>query len=211
MKKAKKNHSGISLIEMLVAISIFTIGILGFTLLFSKSWQSNSYILEMGQSSFTVSQGLDKMVAYLRKVRQADDGSYPIKSADDNDLVVYSDYDSDGITERLHFYFNNGKIMMGATKPNGGTPNSYPADDQSNVTLAEHIVNNAGTPVFYYYNQNYPGDVANNPLNTPAAISEVRLIKVLLEININPNRAPDNINMESFAEMRNLNDYDRVQ
>ena len=199
------------MIEALIAILIFWIGIQGFTLLFVKSWQSNSYVFEMGQSSFKVSQGLNTMVGYIRKTRQADDGSYPIKSANDNDLVLYSDYDKDGITERLHFYLNGNQIIMGITDPTNGTPKSYPAGDQQTQIITDYIVNGTSVPIFYYYNQDYPGDTANNPVDTPANVADVRLIKILLKININPNRAPDNISMESFVELRNLNDYDQVK
>ena len=64
--------------------------------------------------------------------------------------------------------------------------------------------------MFYYYNKSYPGDTAGNPVPVPADVSQIRLVKIFLRININPNRAPDNIQQESFVELRNLNDYDRI-
>ena len=80
----KKIKKGMTLIEALIAISIFTIGIAGFSLLFIKAWQSNSYTFEMGRSSLALSQGVNEIVGYLRKARQGDDGSYPVKSAASN-------------------------------------------------------------------------------------------------------------------------------
>ncbi len=200
-----------TLIEMLIAITIFTIGIGGFSLLFVKSWQGNSYVYEMGQSSVAASQGVNGVVSYLRKARQGDDGAYPIKSAANNDLVVFSDYDKDGVTERLHFYKNANQLIMGWRKPSGGLPKTYATGDQENKIIADRVVNDAGTPIFYYYNQDYPADQVNNPVATPANNAEVRLIKILLKVNIDPNRAPDNIEISSFVELRNLNDYDRMQ
>ena len=64
--------------------------------------------------------------------------------------------------------------------------------------------------MFSYYNKDYPADTENNPVSTPADVSEIRLIKIFLKINIDPNRAPDNIQQETFVELRNLNDYDRI-
>lgn len=200
-----------TLIEALIAIAIFSIGIGGFSLLFVRSWQGNSYVFEMGQSSMAASQGVNETVGYLRKARQGDDGSYPIKSATDNDLVVFSDYDKDGITERLHFYKNGNQLVMGWRKPTGTLPKTYPAGDQGTKVISERVVNDAGTPIFYYYNKDYPGDQTNNPVATPANSSDVRLIKVLLKVNVDPNKAPDNIEISSFVELRNLNDYDRVK
>lgn len=203
----KKIKSGMTLIEALIAIAIFTIGIGGFSLLFVKSWQSNSYVFEMGQSSMAASQGVNEIVGYLREVRQGDDGSYPIKSATDNDLVVFSDHDKDGITERLHFYKNANQLVMGWRKPSGGLPITYAAGDQGTSVIADRVVNNAGTPIFYYYNKDYPGDQSNNPIPIPVNVANVRLVKILLKININPNQAPDNIETSSFVELRNLNDF----
>jgi prepilin-type N-terminal cleavage/methylation domain-containing protein len=205
-----KFKKGLTLVEMMVAIAIFAIGMGGFTLLFSRTWQINHYTLEMGQASMAASQGVSKMVNYIRGTRQADNGAYPIKSADDNDLVVYSDYDKDTITERLHFYKSGQNILMGATNPTSSMPRTYPAGDQQTIAIANYIINDSDTPIFYYYNKDYPGDAVNNPLSTPASISDIRLVRIYLKINITPNRAPDNIEMQSFVELRNLNDYDRL-
>jgi prepilin-type N-terminal cleavage/methylation domain-containing protein len=210
-KKSQKNKSrlrGMTLVEMMVAIAILTIGMGGFTLLFSKAWTINSFTLEMGQASMIVSQGINKMGGYIRGARQGDDGAYPIKSVSDNDLVIYSDYDKDGITERLHFYKSGQTILMGIRDPSGTMPKTYASGDQQTILIANYIVNDASAPIFRYYNKNYPGDTSNNPLVVPISVSDVRLMKIFLKININPNRAPDNIETQSFVEIRNLNDYD---
>jgi prepilin-type N-terminal cleavage/methylation domain-containing protein len=202
----KRKLKGLTIIEMLVAIAILAIGMQGFTMLFLRTWTLNSYALEMGQSSMAVSQGVGKIENYIRGARQGDDGSYPIASANDNDLVVFSDFDKDGVTERLHFYKNGQSVIMGLRDPSGTIPRTYAAGDQQTITIASHIVNDASTPIFYYYNENYPGDTVNNPMTVPVTISNVRLMKIFLKINIDPNRAPDNVEMQTFVEMRNLSD-----
>jgi len=205
-----KNKQGLTLVETLIAITIFTIGVEGFTLLFLHTWKSNSYTFEMGQSSMAVSQGVNKMVGYIRGTRQADNGAYPIKSANDNDLVLYSDYDKDNITERLHFYKSGQNILMGATEPTSAMPRTYPEEDEETFTIVSSIVNTSTEPIFYYYDKDYAGDSADSPITTPAPVSEIRLVKIHLKINIDPNNAPDNIELQTFVEMRNLNDYDRI-
>ena len=117
MRKINKKYLGLTLIDVIISISIFTICIAGFSYLMVKSWQRNSYILGMGQASIAASQGVTKTVKYLREARQADNGSYLISSANDNDLVLYSDYDGDSITERLHFYKNDSQLLMGIADP----------------------------------------------------------------------------------------------
>ena len=208
-KNQRKNYPGMSLVEMLIAIGIFTIGILGFTQLFVRSWRQNAYTIEMVQTAMATSQGVNKMVQYLREVRQGDNGSYPVISANDNDLVVFGDYDKDDITERLHFYRNGGDIIMGIRKPTTGLPKTYATGDAETKIIVSNIVNNAETPIFAYYNSSYPEDSVNNPIDTPAMVPNVRLIRIDLHMNIDPNRAPDNIQIQSFVEIRNLNDHDR--
>ena len=210
-KKPIKNKRGMTLVEVMIAITIMLIGMEGFSLLLIKTWQNNSYTLEMGQSSMAVSQGVNKMVNHIRGVRQSDSGSYPVVSAANNDFVVYGDYDKDDVTERLHFYKSDQNILMGVTSPTAAMPKTYPSGDQETITIASKIVNTDSEPIFYYYNKDYPGDVAHNPMTTPASVADIRLIKIHLKINIDPNRAPDNIELQSFVEMRNLNDYDRIR
>lgn len=196
-----------TLVEVLVAIAIMLIAMEGFTLLFLKSWDTNKFILEEGMASAAASRATSKIVSQLRSTRQADNGDYPIESADDFDFKVYTDIDKDGVTERVHYFLDQAtdQLKVGVTNPVAGTPVSYPAADDTVSILANYVVNESTDPVFYYYNQNYPGDTVNNPIATPAAIDQIRLVRVHLYVNINPVHAPDNINIESFADLRNLN------
>jgi Tfp pilus assembly protein PilV len=209
LSKRKSLYSGITLLETLVAIAIFAIGVEGFTILFSRSWKQNSYTIEMGQTAMATSQGVNRMVRYVREVRQGENGAYPVQSADDNDLVVFCDYNRDGIAERLHFYLSNGTLYMGIREPSAGFPKTYASGDGTIETIASHIVNTAAMPLFAYYDADYPEDSVNNPVATPATAPDVRLVKISIHMNIDPNRPPDNVQIESFAEMRNLNDHDR--
>lgn len=209
-KKVSKKYSGMTFVEMIMAIAIFTIGMEGFTLLFARTWKINSYTLEMGQSTMAVSQGLNKMVDYIRRARQGDDGAFPVKLADDDELTFFCDYDKDGITERIHLYKNNTNIRMGVTNPTATLPKTYPAGDQEDYLIVSDIVNNISTPIFYYFNKDYPADTTNNPLTTPAHLIDVKMAKVYLEINIDPGRGPENVKIQSFVALRNLNEYDHL-
>jgi prepilin-type N-terminal cleavage/methylation domain-containing protein len=199
-------RQGLTLIETLMAIAIFAVGIQGFAVLFMRAWQINSYTMEMGQSALAVSRGVNTIVDYLRSARQADNGAYPIQSASNNDIVFYSDYDHDGITERLHIYKSGQNILMGVTNPTTAMPKTYPTADQEVITIATRIVNTTSQPIFFYYDKNYAGASNQTSLAMPVSVSLIRLMKIHLKINIDPNRAPDNIESQTFVEMRNLND-----
>lgn len=197
---------GMSLVEMIVAIGIFSMGMLGFTLLFVNSWSQNKYTIEMGQTAMAVSQGVNEMARYIRETRQADNGSYPVVSANDNDVVFYGDYDRDGVTERIHIYKSGTDIILGIREPSGGFPVTYASGDGTTRVIAQRIVNTGSQPIFYYYGSDYP--VNNVPLN-PATVPNIRLVQIDLYMNIDPNHAPDNVSIQTFTEMRNLNDHDR--
>ena len=139
-KKNNQHWRGFTLIETLVAIAIFLIGIQATVLLFSKTIKSKAYSMEMGRSSFIIARSMGDLTQYLRRARQSDAGSYPIVSADDNDLVIYSDYNKDNITERLHIYFSNGNIYMGVRTPGSSFPVTYAQGDESVKILASNII-----------------------------------------------------------------------
>jgi hypothetical protein len=201
---------GLTLVEMIVAIFILSAGMLGFSLLFSTTWKSNKFILETGVTSIRVNRASSEIINNLRKVRQADNGDYPIESGDDFDIQAYLDIDNDGVTERVHYWLDDAgdRLMRGIREPSAAQPPTYAAGDGTTSVIAEYIVNDATQPLFYYYNENYPGDTVNNPLATPASIGDVRLVRVFIRMNIDPIKAPNNINIESFVDLRNLESYD---
>lgn len=200
-------HKAFSMVETIVAIAIFILGTFATTMVFSKIMQNKAYTLEMGKSAFVVSRSIGDVTQYLRRARQSDAGSYPLVSAANNDLVFYSDYDKDGTTEKVHVYFSASKVYLGISKPNNTFPVTYPAGDTTVKVIADHIVNTASDYMFTYYDKNYPADAA---LAVPIDVSQVRLVRIFLKINIDPNKAPDNIQQETFVEIRNLNDYDTI-
>jgi len=197
-------------VETLIAITLFLLATQAVTLIFSKTIKNKAYTLEMGRSSLILSRSMGDLTQYIRRARQSDGGAYPIVSADDNDLIIYSDYDRDGKTERLHIYLADKKIYLGVRDPSTSFPVSYGSGDGETFQLADHIINSSTDPMFSYYNGDYPQDTVNNPVPAPADVSEIRLVRMFLKINIDENRAPDNIQQETFVEIRNLNDYDRI-
>ncbi|MEI6650684.1 MAG: prepilin-type N-terminal cleavage/methylation domain-containing protein [Candidatus Moraniibacteriota bacterium] len=201
----RKLIAGMTLVELIVSIFIMTVGMAGFSMLFLRSWNMNRFILETGVASAAASRGVDKLVSDLRKIRQGDDGSYPMVLGNGLELTAFLDIDNDGTTERIHYFLQNGSLKRGVAKPDTThQPVSYPSGETV-TTIANFVVNTVDKPIFYYYNDNYPGDTVNNPLHTPVAVQDVRLVKVRLIVNINPNRAPEETTIESFAEFRNLN------
>jgi prepilin-type N-terminal cleavage/methylation domain-containing protein len=205
-EKILSSQKGLSLVEMLVVTVIFSLILIGALMLIKYIYKNYGFAMEQGLSLNEVQKGLKVLTDDIRGGRQADSGAYTIVSADKFDFVFYADIDKDNITERIHYYLQDNSIKKGVTSP-AGTPASYPSEDQSTVTLVTHIINSDDQPLFYFYDTNYPTDQTNNPLAVPVSdINKIRLVKIDMFYNLDPFRAPDNIRLESFVEMRNLKD-----
>ncbi len=195
----------------MVAISVALIAMEGFTFLFIKTWDTNKFVLEEGLASAAASRATNRILIQLRGIQQSENGSYPIVSADDFDLTLYADTDDDGDVDRVHYFLDqvDDQLKVGVTAPDTSVqPPTYPVGDQAVTVMTSYVVNESDNPIFFYYNDDYPGDTTNNPLTTPANVGNIQLIKVHLFVNINPVHAPDNINIESFVDLRNLHSYE---
>lgn len=205
------NLRGMTLVELMVAIGVVLISMEGFTYLFVTTWDTNKFIIEEGMASTAASRATNQIVIQLRGIQQSQNGSYPIVIADDFDLTLYADIDDDGVVERVHYFLDqpNDQLKVGITIPDTSVqPATYPAGDATVTVMANYVVNESDNPIFSYYNDDYPGDTTNNPLSTPANVATIQLIKIHLFVNINPVHAPDNINIESFVDLRNLHNYE---
>ncbi len=206
MKKNLLSQKGLTLVEMLIAIVIFILMISGSLLIIRYIYYNYGFQMEQGLSLNEAQKGVRTVVENIRVTKQADSGAYAIESADDFDFVFFANIDDDSVTERVHYYLQSGAIKRGVAKPTG-LPPAYPVEDDTTTTVADHIVNTAEQPLFYFYDANYPADEVNNPISTPVSdVSQIRLVKIDMFYNLDPNRAPDNIRLESFVEMRNLKD-----
>ena len=208
--RIKRSFKAMTLIETLVAIAVMMIAMQGFTYLFTKVWATNGFILEAGMASAAASRATNQIVIQLRGVKQADNGDYPIEAADDFSLTIYADADDDGVTEKVRYFLDqpNDQMKIGITEPDTSVqPPTYTGTETVTV-MTNYVVNESDDPVFYYYNDDYPGDTTTNPLATPASIASIQLVRVHLLVNIDPINAPNNINIESFVDLRNLHNYE---
>ncbi len=200
-----------TLVELLLAIAVVSIVMQGFTYLFIKTWDTNKFILEMGMASAMAQRANNKLIIDLRGIQQSDHGAFPIAEATNMSLTIYSDIEDDGVVERVHYYLDEAsdELRVGITNPDTSTqPSAYPGGDQETRVLARYVVNASNDPVFYYYNDDYPGDTTNNPLTLPTSLSNIQLVRIRLFINIDPIKAPNNIYVESFVDLRNLHYYE---
>ncbi|MBU1045673.1 prepilin-type N-terminal cleavage/methylation domain-containing protein [Patescibacteria group bacterium] len=93
------------------------------------------------------------------------------------------------------------EFKRGVIEPIGDIP-QYPIDTEKITILSHYIQNQIGSPqksVFKYYNQD--GQEIIDPIER---INNAKVIKIMLIVNVEPSRAPDDYYLESKVQLRNL-------
>lgn len=195
-------EKGFTLVEILIALVIT--GMMGAALLGLQFIISQNQIVAW-QSYISVDEAnvnVTNLVREIRTAKEGDNGAYPFASANNQEIIFYSDYDFDGVTERIRYFLNGTQFSKGVIEPTG-QPATYPSGSEI-VKLLSGNVRNGTDPVFYYYNGDWPADTVNNPLSTPANLSEIKLVRVLLKLNTNPNDTKNDYVLESYSQVRVL-------
>ncbi len=91
------------------------------------------------------------------------------------------------------------EFRKGVIKPVVGPAGqiSYPSDQEKISILTSYVRNIP--PIFEYYDQN-----GNKITDYPARLKDTKLMKVYLVVNVDPNRPPQDFELESFVQLRNL-------
>ncbi len=194
-----KNNAGFTLIELIVVMAIT--GILSLGILALQRVMSNSSLSTLGSylNVEEANRGIITMVKEIRNIRAGDNAAYPLERAQDQEMVFYSDVDFDGDTDKVRYTLSGTQFIRGVINP-VGFPATYPSSDEKIKVIAENV-QNGSNPVFYYYNGDWPDDTVNNPLPSPARLSDTKLMKVRLEIG----NSTDNLYiLESYVQIRML-------
>jgi prepilin-type N-terminal cleavage/methylation domain-containing protein len=199
----KNNTKGFSLAEIVVVI-----GILGIIMVAVSGFQRDTFVnTKFAMDSLSTTQDsrniLRMMVRELRTSSSGNDGSYPLISAATSTISFYSDVDADGLKDKVRYYIATTTLKKGLIKPTG-SPLTYVAANEVFSTLAYNLKNSTSTPLFEYYDNAYAG--TSSPLTQPVNISNVRLVKINLIVDVDPNKSPTVRTYTSQVNLRNLKD-----
>lgn len=154
--------------------------------------------------SFTNVEGasgaMTQMQREIRTARAGDNGAFLIESATSNALTFYSDVDFNGTTDKVT-YSRSGTILTKSVISPVGYPVTYPPANAKTTTVSD-VIRNGTTPIFSYYNGNWPGDTVNNPLATPANLNNVKLVRIYLRLNANANDTRKDYILDTSVNLR---------
>lgn len=151
------------------------------------------------QSTETARIQLRRLSKELRELRQADTGSYALATAEPQRIIFYANVDADALTERVRYQLVGTNLQRGIIKPTG-SPLTYNVASEVVTTVTAHVQNGA-TPIFTYYDGDYPA--ATTPLN-PVDVTEVKYINFSLVIDSDPAVDPPPVTVASQVQLRNL-------
>ncbi len=196
-----KNKQGFTLIELLVALGIFVMIAMAASWIMIYGLRHNRIIWDQLQTQTDGRRVLQDVVDDVRQAEESSLGGYPLITATDNELSFYANIDDDSWRERVRFWLEGTTVKRGVIKP-AGNPLNY-SQIENIVEIAHEVVNlSQGTPLFLYYDESYTGTEAS--LEQPVVITDIRAVRVQLELERDPMASPVPLLVESLVEIRNL-------
>lgn len=191
---------GFTLVEIIFGISIFILILLAITLFSRNIWVYNSFISSSLSDADDGRKAVKAMIAEIRTASAASNGAYAVSQSSATSFTFYSDIYDNGLKERVRYFLNGSLLQKGVTIPTG-SPLSYDLATEKITTL---LTNVTSTSVFNYYNANYDGTTA--ALSFPVDVSQVRLVKITVTVDKDPNKPPAATTFSTQVSIRNLKD-----
>lgn len=194
-------RNGFTLAEIVVATIIAGLLTLSFGTFLVISTRSQRILGEQSDAIREADAAIEILTDYLREVRDGDNGAYAIAEADDYSLTAYANIDDESDVERLRIYIDDTNLLLEIAKPSG-TPAVYSVVETKNV--AQRLINETVSrkPVFQYYG--HLDTVNGTPLANPVQLSDIRMIEIQLDVNVNPDVIPSTTEVSTYVRPRNI-------
>ena len=189
---------------MEVLFSIFILTLIGLAV---SSFAKDIFSLNRITSDSLTAQdetrrALKTMSAEIRTASPSSLGAYALAQSATSSFTFYSNIDGDSFKERVRYFLDGTTLKKGVIKPIG-TPLTY---SPANEVISELIpgVANATTSIFSYYDKNYDG--TTQALIEPIDIATVRLVKITIVVDKDPQTPPGPMTLTTQISIRNLKD-----
>jgi prepilin-type N-terminal cleavage/methylation domain-containing protein len=192
-----------TLIEVLTTIAIMT-SIMVVVSLFQYNVLNYNRSAATSLINATEAQNILKNVAReLRSAEPGENGEYPIASVATSTITFFADLNADGKSEKIRYYISANTLYRGVILP-VGLPAVYSSANETRKILTTGLRNSSSTPIFQYYSSTYNG--TSTPLSYPITISTIRLVRVDLRVDSDPNKSPIVRTYSTQVQLRNLKD-----
>jgi len=191
------DNKAFTLIETITTIVVFSIAILAISAFILHFYRTSSYDLNQTYALNSARKGMETIIKEIREMTYSDTGAYPIEEAENQSLSFYSDIDRDSNIEKVRYFLEGNVLKKGVIKSTGFPP-QYLSENEKISVLSPYVRNGESESIFIYYDEN------NNELSDLQRYTEIKMIKIILIINVQPNRPPNEFTIQSNITLRNL-------
>lgn len=202
VKSKKRLHlnRGLSLLETVVVVALFTIVMLAVLDSIASFYRLNGYTIAQTEQVNHARQGTEQLVRDLREMTYADNGAFPLVVMSSYRVGFYSDIDRDNSVEYVEYRLTSSTTLQKRIFNATGTPPSYSTTTpDTTFTLSQFVQNQIqNTPMFVYYDSN------GLPATATTTVADIRYVKLNIIVNIDPIKDPGEYALRSSATLRNL-------
>jgi type II secretory pathway pseudopilin PulG len=197
-----KRNTGFTLMETLISVFILSLILIALSSFQSDVFSLNRILQSGLQSQSEVKKIIRPFSNEVRSATPSNLGAYPIANSDSNEFSFYTDIDGDGLREKIRYFLEDTEFKKGVIKPSGN-PLVYDSADEDIIKVIHNVQN---TDIFTYYDSNYDGTASSTPLSTPVSPVEIRLVKIEITVDEDPNKPPAPLTVTTQVSIRNLKD-----
>ena len=197
MQRYSSKTRAFTLIETVVVIGVLAVVGVAISGMIAYIYKTNTFLFQQSAATDSARRGIEYALENIREASYGADGSYPIANAATSTVTFYADVDNDNVVEEIRYYLSNGTLYRGVTNP-AGSPPSYAGQPEASTIVANYVQNGTSTPIFNYY------DDTGAQLSTPADVSQVASVSVVIGVDVDIRRAPVTFTLIGSATIRNL-------
>lgn len=191
---------GFTLVEILVALGILGLVIVGVYRLAGDLFVDNFYVQQKVLAESEGRSALKTIIGELRGASQSNTGIFPLEGASSTGVIFYADTNGDNLFERIRYTASGGELKRGVIVPSGA-PLSYNSANETEKILTNRL---ATTTVFSFFDKNYAG--TSSPLTEPLSLSDIRMVGINLSLNLDSRLATEPFELSGWVVLRNLKD-----
>lgn len=197
-----KIKRGFTLVETLVVLAINAVILVAVMMSIQTLYRTNAYSIAQTQEIESSRQSIQNWVRDTREMTPAEDGSFPIARAEEDNMGFFSDVDDSPDIEYVAYQLSSSTLTRYIHTSTGSPPSyDFTTPDESFV-ISENVQNaDLGEAVFRYYDS-----TGTEILNPSAMISDIRYIEIILIVNVDPIQAPGEFRLEGSVAPRNIKD-----
>lgn len=193
-----KTH-GLTLIESVVWVGIFTLVMATLISSLLYFYKTNRYVLQEAVAIASTQRVMDATIKTIRAATYSQVGAYPLVSVGANQITFYaSTIAGSTIIQRVRFFVTGTTLQVGTVLPTGN-PYTYNPSNEIITFVGDYIQNlTVGTSTFKYF------DNTGVEITDYSLIQKVRFVTMNAVVDVSTTTAPVATVLSSSAALRNL-------